>query len=96
MNYRPELEREIMEIVVDYHLNADLAITGKIEHYPSIVETINKILALMPGKEEIRKQEMERIINKVEEIIRVSQTRWNKAQFGAVLLNLLQALKEGK
>ena len=34
----------VREIIVDYHLNAVLAVDNKIEHYPSIVETVNRIL----------------------------------------------------
>ena len=47
------------------------------------------------AKDIARRQERERIIEEVEQVVRRAQTRWDKAQFGAVLLDLLQALKEG-
>lgn len=64
---------EIDEIIVDYHLEAVKAVAGKIGHYPSIVETRKKILALIPdeplwdarideARREGAKQERERII----------------------------------
>ena len=44
-------DREIADIIVDYHLEAERALEGKTEHYPSIVEAENEIIALFPDRE---------------------------------------------
>lgn len=38
------LGKKIRDAVVDYHLEADQALMGKVRHYPSIVEVETKIL----------------------------------------------------
>ena len=68
---------EIDEIVVDYHLQAMAAIANEVKHYPSIVETREKILTKVKQHYE---QELTNLRDENEKLRRllVRYKAWNK------------------